>query len=163
MQRASIFVLQDWIRRALMAVALLSAAGLVVTMGGQVFMRYVLESSLMGAEELSTLFGLWLYFGGFALVSAENQHIRGGFLMVILPEAVRNALERFFHITCAAIAAYFFWLTLDYAQFIIDTDRRSTFLRLPSALWIMSLAIGLALSAFSLLLHGLGSSRVDRP
>lgn len=146
-----------------MTVALLSAVGLVATMGGQVFMRYVLQSSLMGAEDLSTPFGLWLYFGGFALVSAENQHIRGGFLLGLLPRAASAALERVFLVACAAMAAYFCWLALDYLQFIVDTNRRSTFLRWPSAIWITSLVVGMALSAISLLLHALETDRGNRP
>jgi TRAP-type transport system small permease protein len=154
--------LERGLRRALQGLAVLAAVCLVGTMGIQVFMRYVLRSSLMGSEELSVLFGLWLYFTAFALVSVDNQHIRGGFLLALLPDPVRRAVDRLFLLACAVICGYFFWLTMDYVQFIADTDRRSTFLRWSTVIWVASLVLGLLVSTAALALRGLAPTRGRR-
>lgn len=148
-----------WLRSALNVIVIVSIVGLAGTMTLQVILRYLLQSSLMGVEEMSTLFGLWLYFAGFALVSARNQHIRGGFVSGLLPDRVRAVIERVFVLACAAICLYFLKLSLDYTQFILDIGRRSTFLRWPTAIWVASLNLGLFLSAVTLAAQALAPAR----
>lgn len=144
---------------ALMAVlewlVVLSAAGLVTTMTLQVILRYVLRSSFLGVEEICTLFGLWLYFSGIALISARDRHIRGGFLLSLMPQHVQAVLLRLFAVACALICAWFFLISVDYLQFMGETGRRSTFLRLPSGLWVASLSMGLLLSAVAFAIRSL--------
>lgn len=148
-----------WLRGALNAVVIVSIIGLVGTMTVQVFLRYVLQASLMGVEEMSTLFGLWLYFAGFALVSAHDQHLRGGFVSMLLSERAHAAMKRLFMIVCAAICLYFLSLSIEYTQFVLDVNRRSTFLRWPTAIWVASLNLGLLLSFVTLTIQALTPNR----
>lgn len=138
---------------ALKCLVAFSAAGLLLTMTGQVLFRYVLKTSFMGAEEITTLFGLWLYFSGMALVSAQDRHIRGGFVLSLLSDRARMIMRMIFAIACAAICLYFFAISLEYIQFITNIGRKSTFLRLPSYLWFASLSVGLLLSAVVFVLN----------
>jgi TRAP-type C4-dicarboxylate transport system permease small subunit len=138
-----------WLSRALAAAIAASGIALAATMTAQVVMRYGLRSSLLGFEELTTLFGLWLYFTGFAYVSLHDQHIRGGLLVSYMrPQAVA-ALRRLFSVLAALICLYFFALSLQYLAFLASVDRRSTYLRWPSLLWIASLNVGLLLASLS--------------
>lgn len=147
------------IRALLGAVLVASIFGLAATMTAQVILRYLLQWPLMGVEEMSTLFGLWIYFSGFALVSVNNQHIRGGFLGGLLSERMQAAVDRAFLAACAAICLYVFILSLDYAHFVWSVNRRSTFLRWPTMLWVASLNVGLFLSVVTLTLQALFPGR----
>jgi TRAP-type C4-dicarboxylate transport system permease small subunit len=112
----------------------------------------------MGAEEMSTLFGLWLYFAGFALVSVNDGHIRGG-VSLPLSASAKAGLDRLFLLACAGLCVYFLLVSLEYTQFVLDVHRRSTYLRWPSAVWIASLNLGLALAAVGSVLQALDPAR----
>lgn len=147
-----------WIRNILNVIVIASVVGLATTMTVQVILRY-LGWPLMGVEEMSTLFGLWLYFAGFALVSVHNEHIRGGFLTGLLSEPARRVFDRVVLALCAAICLYVFVLSVDYAQFIAEVNRRSTFLRWPTILWVASLNVGLLLSVVTLTIQAISPIR----
>ena len=152
-----------WMRRLLAALVIVSAVGLAGTMTVQVVLRYLLQVPLMGVEEMSTLFGLWLYFAGFALVSVNDSHIRGGFFSAFLSARAKDRLDRLFLLACAGLCVYFLLLSLDYTQFVFDVNRRSTFLRWPTVIWSASLNLGLALAAVGSVLQALDPARRARP
>jgi len=139
--------------RVLNALVALSLIGLAGTMTVQVFLRYVVHSSFLGVEEISTLFGLWLYYAGLPLVTARDEHIRGGLLSGALSPSVSRAMKLIFTLAVAAICACFFVISSRYLIFIFEGDRRSTFLRWPSFLWAASLCLGLGLSSMISLIH----------
>jgi TRAP-type C4-dicarboxylate transport system permease small subunit len=155
--------LQRWLVRVLNVLVALSVAGLAGIMALQVFLRYVVESSFLGIEEISALFGLWLYFMGLALVTARDQHVRGGLIQEALPPAVRRVLSAFLMFLSAGICAYFFALSLDYLAFLYEGNRRSTFLRWPSFIWALSLSLGLGLSALISVLRAIRPYRAEQP
>lgn len=138
------------ILRGLLIVALVGLTGVMIV---QIVLRYLLQSSFVGVEEISTLFGLWLYYVGLAVVTAQGEHIGGGLVAQRLSPAARAAMERIFALLCAGICAYFCVLAVKYALFIGGNDRRSTFLRWPSVIWAASLCVGLGLSTLLFLLR----------
>ncbi len=148
---------------ALGAVMAASGIALATTMTAQVVMRYVLHSSLLGFEEVTTLFGLWLYFTGFAYVSLHDQHIKGGLLVGYMALWAVVAIRRLFSVLAALICLYFFVLSLKYLGFLVSVDRRSTYLRWPSVIWIASLNIGLLLAALSLAIRAIRPLRSGQP
>jgi TRAP-type C4-dicarboxylate transport system permease small subunit len=148
-----------WIRGILNVIVVISVIGLTGTMTIEVILRYLLQSSLMGVEEMSALFGLWLYFAGFALVSARNQHIRGGLLAPPTSERTQDIIDRIFLSVCAIICLYFLMLSLEYTKFIFDVNRRSTFLRWPTVFWVASLNLGLLLSVITLVIQAIRPTR----
>ena len=154
--------LQRWLVRVLNALVALSVAGLAGIMTLQVFLRYVVESSFLGIEEVSALFGLWLYFMGLALVTARDQHVRGGLNQDALSPRARQVLGTVLLLISAGICAYFFVLSLDYLAFIYEGNRRSTFLRWPSFIWAASLSLGLGLSALISILRAIRPYRMEQ-
>ena len=159
----SLDTVDRWLSWALGAVMAASGIALAATMTAQVFMRYVLHSSLLGFEEVTTLFGLWLYFTGFAYVSLHDQHIRGGLLVGYMAPWAIVAMRRLFSVLAALICLYFFVLSLNYLGFLVSVDRRSTYLRWPSVIWIASLNIGLLLAAFGLAIRAIRPLRSSQP
>ena len=154
--------LQRWLVRVLNALVALSVAGLAGIMTLQVFLRYVVESSFLGIEEVSALFGLWLYFMGLALVTARDQHVRGGLIQDALSPRARQVLGTVLLLISAGICAYFFVLSLDYLAFIYEGNRRSTLLRWPSFIWAASLSLGLGLSALISILRAIRPYRMEQ-
>ena len=148
-----------WIRGVLSVVVIISVMGLTGTMTVQVILRYFLQWSLMGVEEMSTLFGLWLYFSGLALVSAHNQHIRGGLITSALSDRAQNITDRIVLAVCALSCLYFLILSLDYTRFVFEINRRSTYLRWPTVLWVASLNLGLLLSVITFAIQAMVPSR----
>jgi TRAP-type C4-dicarboxylate transport system permease small subunit len=155
--------LQRWLVRALNVLVALAVAGLAAIMALQVFLRYVVESAFLGIEEISALFGLWLYFMGLALVTARDLHVRGGLIQDLLSPGARRVLDRLLLLIAAGICAYFFVLSLGYLEFIYDGNRRSTFLRWPSFIWAASLTLGLGLSTVLSLLRAIRPYRESVP
>jgi len=150
-----VLTLQRRLIRVLNVLVAASVAGLALIMALQVFLRYVMQSAFLGIEEISALFGLWLYFIGLALVTARDQHVRGGLIQDLLSPRGRRVLNVMLLLISAAICAYFFVLSLGYLEFIYNGNRRSTFLRWPSFLWAASLSLGLGLSALLSLLRAI--------
>ena len=147
--------LHDGLLRTLRWLVVIALVGLTTVMVVQIVLRYLLQSSFVGVEEISTLFGLWLYYAGLALVTARGEHIGGGLVAGLLSPGRRRTLERVFALLCGAICAYFCVLAVQYAVFIGDNDRRSTFLRWPSVIWAASLCFGLGLSTLLFFLRAL--------
>lgn len=148
-----------WIRRLLRVVVVVSIVGLAGAMAIQVFLRYVLQRPLMGIEELAVLFGLWIYFAGLALVSVSNLHIRGGFIALSNSPSGQAIVDRVYLAICALICLYFLWLSLEYTQFVYEVNRRSTYLRWPTVIWVASLNLGLCLSAIALAIQAIVPDR----
>jgi len=152
-----------WIRSVLNVVVIISVVGLTGAMTIQVILRYFLQWSLMGVEEMSTFFGLWLYFSGFALVSAHNQHIRGAFITSAMSHRAQDITDRVVLAISGILCLYFFILSLDYTAFVFDVNRRSTYLRWPTVLWVASLNVGLLLSVITFAIQAIVPSRKTAP
>lgn len=130
--------------RTVRIVMVASMIGLAVTMTVQVVLRYLLNQSLMGVEEISVLFGIWLYYLGFVAVTVEGEHIKGG-LFSAGPGTRRHRIGKLLSSAlCLAICLVFLKTAVDYNVFIADIGRKSTFLRWPTVLWTAVLVIAFA-------------------
>lgn len=81
------FRVLDSVIRALL-VALLVV--LVVTVGANVFSRFVLNSSLPASQELARFLFIWVIFLGAALAHLHNEHIAVSLVVDRLPRAARR-------------------------------------------------------------------------
>ncbi len=136
--------------RGCVAFAIVALLGVVLA---ETMLRTSGQRSLRGAEELGNLFALWAYYLGMALVSLRGGHITGGVLSIWLDDRRMAALRGFYALICAALSAWFLIESLEYLQFILRFARKSTALRLPSAIWYSSLIVGLGLSVAGLLIR----------
>lgn len=113
----------------LMALAL---AVMVVAVGGNVFLRYVFNTGIPAAEELSRLMFVWLTFLGAILALRRNAHLGMEIVQARLPRGLRRACAILSHI----LIVYALWLFLSgsWAQTMIGMDTYSTVLGFPMAL-----------------------------
>ncbi len=78
-----------------------------------VFTRYVLNSPIRGAFEISEILMAVLIFAGLPLVSRKDEHVTIEFAERLIPPALRVVMDAFVHLACSAMmfgAAWLMWL-----------------------------------------------------
>ncbi|MEH6650820.1 MAG: TRAP transporter small permease subunit [Motiliproteus sp.] len=135
----------DWTFRALMVTTGLALAFL---MFAQVIMRYILESSFTGIEEVAVLLGVWIYFLGMGYATRVHEHIHGGVISLIVSDPLKLGVIRFAGSIISMIAACIFgYFACKYALFVIDKGRLSINLQWPRGLWSGSMIVGFSMMA----------------
>ena len=127
---------------------LMVATGLLLTtmMVVEVFLRYVIESPFLGAEELSVLLGLWLFSVGMAYASRQNAHISGGILAVLpISPHMRKALKVLGMVVCVVISAIYAYFGFTHTYETFGSMRISAYMRWPFWIWTASLFAGFTL------------------
>ena len=143
-RRALEWPLEDWIGTLL-------AAAILVVMSIQVFLRYVLNESLIWSDELSRYLLVAMAFIGTATGMRKNNHIRIDVIDYVLPPVARRALWLLIDITVFAYLAYVFWLSLDMLQ--IFHRRPSTAMGVPMSIPYAAVTVGFGLAALRLVLR----------
>lgn len=78
-----------------------------------VFTRYVLNSPIRGAFEISEILMAVLIFAGLPLVSRKDEHVTIEFADKLIPGVLRGLMDALVHLACAAMlfgAAWLMWL-----------------------------------------------------
>lgn len=116
--------LAEW----LMALAL---AVMVVLVFGNVVLRYVFNSGIAWAEEISRLMFVWLIFLGAILALRRHAHLGVELVQAKLPPWARRGCAIISHL----LMLYGLWLFLygSWTQTLIGLDTYSTVLRFPMA------------------------------
>ena len=137
--------------RALLFIAMLS---LGLLMAAQVFMRYVISLPFLGIEEMAPMLAVWIYFIGMAYCSRERDHIEGGVLSLLVKRRTPIlAIRLIGSIICLVAVIVFTKYAIDFTQFNISLNRKSTYMRLPKYLWDISMVSGFMLMALYLCLQ----------
>jgi TRAP-type C4-dicarboxylate transport system permease small subunit len=112
----------------LMALAL---AIMVVLVFGNVVLRYVFNSGIAWAEEVSRLMFVWLIFLGAILALRHHAHLGVELVQAKLPPGARRACAFVSHV----LMLYGLWLFLygSWTQTVIGLTTYSTVLRFPTA------------------------------
>lgn len=134
-------------------VALISA--MVVVVAVQVFLRYVANSSLGWADELSRLTFVWSIFLAVPLGIRAGVHIGMELVTARLPSPVQDALARAMAAVAAALMLLVAWQSAVVA--FDQWDEKMASLEASAAWFIVAVAIGCAHSALHLALivvHG---------
>lgn len=136
----------------LMAVAL---AVMVVTVFGNVVLRYAFDTGIAAAEEIARLMFVWLVFLGAILALRRHAHLGVETVQAHLPPALRRASAILSHL----LMLYGLWLFLQgsWTQTVIGIDMYSTVLRYPTALLA---AAGLVCAASMMLIVGANLLRI---
>lgn len=132
------------ITNAIAVAAMLLLAGTMVV---QVVLRYVFDNAFVGIEELTSLFGVWVYFPAAACASWTGRHIRAG-LLDMFPVGARlmRMLQSAVQLLSAACALFFAWFAAAYAvKTWTSVGQVSPYLGLTKAAWTASMALGLTL------------------
>ncbi|WP_461538539.1 TRAP transporter small permease [Spongorhabdus nitratireducens] len=133
-------ILIDFILRSLMILAAISLASL---MFAQVIMRYMLDSPFAGIEEVTILFGVWIYFLGMGYASKQKEHITGGIVSLLISDPFKLYLIKLGRSAICIVATIIFgYFACKYAFFVIEKGRSSIYLQWPKGLWSGSMILG---------------------
>jgi TRAP-type C4-dicarboxylate transport system permease small subunit len=118
----------EWLVEGLMALALAVMAACVF---GNVVLRYVFNTGIAAAEEISRLMFVWLIFLGAILALRRNAHLGVELVQARLPKSVRKACAVISHM----LMLYGLWLFLygSWTQTLIGLHTFSTVLGYPTA------------------------------
>lgn len=125
-----------------LAAGLLLLAMMLLTFA-DVVGRYVFNTPIRGAFELTELALLALVFAGLPLVSTADEHVTMDFVDKLLPPAARLALQRVVHLVCAAALLGLGWLVWRKANAIAGYGDTTDVLRVPVSpfVYLMSVAV----------------------
>ena len=151
-RRAIELPVEDWIGCAL-------AAAILIVMSIQVFLRYVLNESLIWSDELSRYLLVAMAFIGTATGMRKNNHIRIDVIDHVLPEAGKRALWLLLDLIVFAYLVYVVFLSLE--MLVIFHRRPSTAMGVPMSVPYSVVTIGFGLAALRLALRHLSPRRED--
>lgn len=148
--RQSLFFRIEARMAQVIAIAMVFATiALGLLMAAQVVMRYGLESPFLGIEELAPMLALWGYFLGMVYATRDQDHISGGIVALIFKNhTVIQVIRLAGSFACLLAVCVFGYFALKFAQFNLDLNRKSIYMRWPKYLWDFSMVSGFALMAF---------------
>ncbi len=132
------------------AVVIAMAAAMVVLVIANVFCRYVLNFSLVWAEEISQYLMVWVAFLGAGLALRQGRHVAVEMLQERLPAAGRRAVRSALFIALLVFLVVLTVLGVQFAWFARDME--TPVLNVSMAIPYAAVPIGSALLAAHLLL-----------
>jgi len=104
-------VLLDRLTRSLVAIVL---AAMVIIVAGNVFCRFILQSSLYWADELAQILLVWLTFIGAALAVKDKSH----YVLNLLTDLIRGRAQKYFKIMQQVISILAMLILLYYSTIV---------------------------------------------
>jgi TRAP-type C4-dicarboxylate transport system permease small subunit len=130
----------EYINGIAAVIAVLAFSSLVVDVSAAVFFRYVLNDSLVWAEEMARYLFVWITFIGGGLGVAKNIHVGVDSLVILLPNTFRKLV-----VVCVDMAIVIFLVTLIVvgAQFVrFGMSVRSLLIDIPMGYVYMAVPAG---------------------
>lgn len=128
------------------------AAGVLLNLGN-VFGRYVVGQSILGADELQVFLMIWVAFAGAAVVTWRGEHLRMDILLNALPAGARRGVLAFEWALIAALAGFAVVQSWRYVEQMLAIDRRSDALGIPIAIPHAAVLFGFSVIALIALLR----------
>lgn len=120
----------------------------------QVCFRYIFNIPLFGLEEVAVYLALWVYFIGASYACYERYHISASLVDVFIADGkVKKSVDTLALLIGLIILLIMSWWCLQYLLWSAKFNMQSVELGLPMAFINSVSFIGLALSAFYLLLE----------
>lgn len=124
----------------------------------QVFTRYVLQTPIMGLEEITLYPSLWLYMLGAANASRENTQIRANVLEIFIKTPQGHArLGVLTELVSLTVTAWLTWWAWDFTRYSWRTERESPTLYWPvfyaDVALVLALLLIMAFTVRTLLAH----------
>ena len=133
-------VLTRWLE-ALLVIGFLAIFGLVVI---QVFLRYVLNTSITGANEVIIILFVYTTAIGGAIAAGKREHIAITFAIDWLPSKARHLIDQLGLLMVAAINAIMVWFSFHWIGITGDYLMPST--GLPRIVAQLSIPLGCGLA-----------------
>ena len=116
----------------------------------QVFMRYVLNNSLMWPEEMTRYCFLWASMLGLVVTEQQGQHLRIDVLREFSGPAVRKVLDVFSSIVTIAFYLIFIVLSVNMTFMVHDMEQYAVSFNMPMVyVWIAFPLLFTAAAVFS--------------
>lgn len=116
---------------------------IVITMGSQVFARYVLRQPFTWSEEFSRLAMIWMSFSAAAFIMAEGNHITVDIWTQRVTSRVSRNLQL---ISYLVVAASCLMLFVGGLRFVLKVHPvNSATLGVPKSVWYAAVSVGLVL------------------
>jgi TRAP-type C4-dicarboxylate transport system permease small subunit len=135
-----------WLNRALGASAAILLFGLMVLTTADVVGRYILNSPIRGAFEITELLLLTLIFAGLPLASLADEHVTLDFIDMILGQGGRLMLRRLVDLICGLLILGLAWRTWIKASKIEGYGDTTEVLRIPVGPFVYFMAIMVAIT-----------------
>jgi len=134
--------------RAMRAMEILLAMALVFAVAlnfANVIGRFLLQTSLIGSEEIQVFILIYIAFLGAAIATWRNEHLRVDVVVLRLPRVARNLLQAGELVVLAVLAGFVAFNSFNYARQMLEIGRKSDMISLP--MWIPhgAVSVGFAL------------------
>jgi TRAP-type C4-dicarboxylate transport system permease small subunit len=112
--------------------------------------RYVFNSPILGAYELTEVLMGLVIFGGLPLVSVARTHISVDFLSMALPARARQIQSGALNLICAAVSGVLAWRTWLYAGLLSRVGETTLELKISmgGVTYIVAVLMGLTAAVF---------------
>jgi len=135
-----------WAIERVLALAFIFAVGLNFA---NVIGRYVLDRSLLGADEVQIYIMVCMAFLGAAVVAWRKQHLRMDVLLQYFPGRLRRLLRAAEAVLVAVLAGFVLFHSSSYAWQMLTLDRKSDNASIP--MWIPHSAVALGFGLIALI------------
>ncbi|MFC0558820.1 TRAP transporter small permease [Halalkalibacter alkalisediminis] len=117
----------------------------------QVFMRYVLGSSLAWSEELARYCFIWLVYVGISYGVKKQRHIKVDVILILLKDKWKVVLNIIANLIFLGFAVFVIIYGYSIASRLLAFGQTSPALQLPMGLVYLATPIGMGLTAFRLI------------
>ena len=139
--------LWKFMERLMSIILVIACALLVIIIGIAVFMRYVMNSTLFGNEEILALLAIWVYWIGGTYGSYEDSHISADMTDLFFRNQKVKRIVRIIvrGITVGITGIFAYWSIAYYAIRNITNGTLTTALRIPKVTSQIALTIAFCL------------------
>jgi TRAP-type C4-dicarboxylate transport system permease small subunit len=129
-----------FINRVAELAAMLAFAVLVAVVVAAVFWRYILNDSLVWAEELARYLFVWVTFLGGGIGVGKNIHVGVDSLVALLPNFVKKLVELCIEVMVAVFLVALIVVGIQFASFGMDT--RALLIPIPTGYVYLAVPLG---------------------
>lgn len=152
---------RSWLDVALGAAASVLLLVMVCLTFADVIGRYLFNSPLRGAFEITELSLLTLIFAGMPLVSRADEHVTMDFIDRLLGARGRAALRRFVHLVCGLAILGMAWLMWLKAGKIANYGDTTDVLKIPVAPFVYFMTVMIVVTSLIHLIRVFGPMDVE--
>ncbi|MDT8861478.1 TRAP transporter small permease [Alkalihalobacillus sp. MEB130] len=124
---------------------------MVVAIGLQVFMRYVMGASLSWSEELARYCFIWLVYLGISYGVKKQRHIKVDLVLLLLKDKGKVILNIISNLIFLSFAIFVMIYGYGIASKLLTWGQTSPALQLPMGLVYMATPIGMGLTAIRII------------
>lgn len=139
------------INRLVELVVIVQFAVLVIVVTAAVFARYVLNDSIVWAEELARYLFVWVSFLGGGLGVGTNIHVGVDSLVELMPRRTKLAVQILMELMIVGFTAVLIWVGAQFAAFGMRTE--AMLLPIPMGYVYLAVPVGGFVMLMNVLVH----------